>query len=358
MGNIKQSTIYILFFIIIFLVTLSINKILAITLLLVALFILIGKNIYLRKIIKANKLYAGKNYSEALKLYRQTVNRKNIPGFIVNNYLIMELKYGDCTIAQNYINSLSLNNSKIKSADLLSIKISKSLVAWKNNKSDEAINYLKELLEESETTYLYETLTSLLIVNNKLDDVQSLDSLKKALNYIDEKYQAKSISTSVVGKNDGNWYDSFVIGAGRKQGVKDDSIVINGNGLVGIVYEVSDNYSKAISLLDTKSSVSFKLLKDSNLKGVITQNSTLDDKENYKNKGYLYGYMFDSSYNVLPGDVVTTSGLGLYPEGIPIGEVDKVIDDKNKSMKFVVVKPYVNFKNIDDVTIVEPRNIG
>ena len=65
MGNIKQSTIYILFFIIIFLVTLSINKILAITLLLVALFILIGKNIYLRKIIKANKLYAGKNYSEA-----------------------------------------------------------------------------------------------------------------------------------------------------------------------------------------------------------------------------------------------------------------------------------------------------
>ena len=68
--------------------------------------------------------------------------------------------------------------------------------------------------------------------------------------------------------------------------------------------------------------------------------------------------MFDISYKVLHGDVVTTSGLGLYPEGIPIGEVDKVIDDKNKSMKFVVVKPYVNFKNIDDVTIVEPRNIG
>ena len=217
----------------------------------------------------------------------------------------------------------------------------KDIINYKSNSKK-----LESLQDENEK--LKEEVIAL---NNKLDDVQSLDSLKKALNYIDEKYQAKSISTSVVGKNDGNWYDSFVIGAGRKQGVKDDSIVI-------IVYEVSDNYSKAISLLDTKSSVSFKLLKDSNLKGVITQNSTLDDKENYKNKGYLYGYMFDSSYNVLPGDVVTTSGLGLYPEGIPIGEVDKVIDDKNKSMKFVVVKPYVNFKNIDDVTIVEPRNIG
>ncbi|WP_282192596.1 rod shape-determining protein MreC [Romboutsia ilealis] len=224
----------------------------------------------------------------------------------------------------------------------------KDIINYKNNsKKVDSLQDENEKLKEE-----------IIALNNQLDDVQSLDSLKKALNYIDEKYQAKSISASVVGKNDGNWYDSFIIGAGKNQGVKEEGIVTNGNGLVGIVYEVSDNYSKAISLLDTKSSVSFKLLKDSNFKGVITQNSTLDDKENYKNKGYLCGYMFDSSYNVLPGDVITTSGLGLYPEGIPIGEVDKVIDDKNKSMKYVVVKPYVNFKNIDDVIIIEPRNIG
>ncbi len=224
----------------------------------------------------------------------------------------------------------------------------KDIINYKNNsKKVDSLQDENEKLKEE-----------IIALNNQLDDVQSLDSLKKALNYIDEKYQAKSISASVVGKNDGNWYDSFIIGAGKNQGIKEESIVTNGNGLVGIVYEVSDNYSKAISLLDTKSSVSFKLLKDSNFKGVITQNSTLDDKENYKNKGYLCGYMFDSSYNVLPGDVITTSGLGLYPEGIPIGEVDKVIDDKNKSMKYVVVKPYVNFKNIDDVIIIEPRNIG
>ncbi|WP_286316299.1 rod shape-determining protein MreC [Romboutsia ilealis] len=224
----------------------------------------------------------------------------------------------------------------------------KDIINYKNNsKKVESLQDENEKLKEE-----------IIALNNQLDDVQSLDSLKKALNYIDEKYQAKSISASVVGKNDGNWYNSFIIGAGKNQGVKEESIVTNGNGLVGIVYEVSDNYSKAISLLDTKSSVSFKLLKDSNFKGVITQNSTLDDKENYKNKGYLCGYMFDSAYNVLPGDVITTSGLGLYPEGIPIGEVDKVIDDKNKSMKYLVVKPYVNFKNIDEVIIIEPRNIG
>ena len=185
MGKIKQSTIYVLLFIIAFLVILSINKLLAMVLLLIVLCILIGKNLYLGKIIKANKLYASKNYGEALKLYRQTVTKENIPGFIINNYLIMELKYGDCTIAENYINSLSLDNSKIKSTDL-----SKSLVAWKNNKTDEAINNLKRLLEESETTYLYETLTSLLIVSNKIDD--ALTIINKGLNYNDSSDVLKS----------------------------------------------------------------------------------------------------------------------------------------------------------------------
>ena len=41
--------------------------------------------------------------------------------------------------------------------------------------------------------------------------------------------------------------------------IKRDSIVINGQGVVGIVYSVSNHYSKAISLIDSRASVSFKL---------------------------------------------------------------------------------------------------
>ncbi len=44
-------------------------------------------------------------------------------------------------------------------------------------------------------------------------------------------------------------------------------------------------------------------------------------------------------------------------EGIVIGKVEKVVEDKNNSLKYVIVKPNVDFKNIDDVVIVEPRNI-
>ena len=185
---------------------------------------------------------------------------------------------------------------------------------------------------------------------------QSLQSLKKSLKFIEEDYKDTMISTEVVSKNDGNWYTSFVIGAGKDEGVKKNSIVMNGKGLVGIVTEVSNHYSKAISLLDTKSSVSFQLLKNKEFKGVISQGANED--ENYKAKGLLEGYMFKTSYDVLPGDVLVTSGLGIYPKSIPIGEIEKVVDDKNKGLKYVVVKPYVNFKDVDDVVVIEPRNIN
>ncbi len=192
-------------------------------------------------------------------------------------------------------------------------------------------------------------------LKNDLDSTQSLRNLKKSLNFIEENYKKNMISTKVVSKNDGNWYTSFVIGAGKEDGVKKDSIVVNGKGLIGLVYEVSDHYSKVISLLDTESSVGFQMLKNKKYKGILGQDTHTD--ENYKSKGLLEGYMFSTDYDVLPGDVLVTSGLGIYPKSIPIGEIEKVVDDKNKGLKYVVVKPYVDFKDIDDVVVIEPRDI-
>ena len=211
-----------------------------------------------------------------------------------------------------------------------------------------------EALEEENSKLQQEVID----LQNKLDDTQSLESLKSALNFVDEKYVAKTLSAKVVSKNDGNWYTTFVVSAGSKDGVKKDSLVMNGKGLVGVVYEVSNNYCKVVSLLDTKSSVSFKLAKNSEFKGIITYGENIDDEADYRNSGLLQGYMFDLNYNVLPGDVVTTSGLGLFTEGIVIGKVEKVVEDKNNSLKYVIVKPNVDFKNIDDVVVVEPRNIN
>ena len=208
---------------------------------------------------------------------------------------------------------------------------------------------------EGENAKLQKQITEL---KGELEDTTSLEQLKKALNFVDEKYVANQVAAKVISKNDGLWYTNIVMSAGIEDGVKENSLVINGDGLVGIVTEVSSNYSKAITLLDTTSSVSFKLSRDSKSKGIITTGTGIKDEESNREKGLLQGYMLDSDYDVLPGDSVVTSGLGLYPKDIVIGEVTKVTEDKSKSLKYVVVKPNVNFKSVDNVMIIEPRNIN
>ncbi len=218
------------------------------------------------------------------------------------------------------------------------------------------LSYRKNIKEIDKLSKENEALKKKIVeVDLKRDELESLTTLKKALNYTEENYNREYISASVVSKNDGNWYTTFTISAGKNHGVTKDSIVISGEGLVGKVYEVSNNYAKAISILNNKSAVSFEVLRKGEYTGVLSQNISMDSSENFE--GYLKGYLFDIKYKVVPGDIIITSGIGIYPKGIRVGEVEKVIEDKNNLLKYIKVKPYTNFKKLDKVLILKPRVI-
>ena len=194
-------------------------------------------------------------------------------------------------------------------------------------------------------------------MESDVDKLDSLERLKKSLNYVSTDQRNSLVSASIIGKNNGDWYKSFVIDAGAGDGVKRDSIVINGQGVVGIVYSVSNHYSKAISLIDSRASVSFKLARKNDYKGVVTTSSIVGSADFTNTDKLLQGYLFDPKSDVKKGDLLVTSGLGLYPENIPIGTITSVTYDKNKSMKTIKIRPSVDFKNIDNVSIIPPRKV-
>lgn len=195
------------------------------------------------------------------------------------------------------------------------------------------------------------------IINLKSDESkhESLERLKKSLNYVSGNQRNSLISASIIGKNEGVWYQSFIIDAGAGSGIRKNSIVINGQGVVGIVYSVNNNYCKAISLVDSKASVSFKVADNEDFKGVITTSSTVGNSSFTDTNKLLHGYLFDSNSKIKKGDLIVTSGLGLYPENIPIGKVTEVTYEKNKAMKLIKVRPNVDFKKLDEVSIIPPR---
>ena len=282
-----------------------------------------------------------KKYSKKLYIYLALI-------FTLVTSLSLSVKKGnDNLLSRVGLELLAPPNKMISSIKNSSVNFMGSVIP-KNDK-DKKIEELEAEVEKLRTQLIKNTVTE--------SELKQLSDLKQSLNFIEEDYEKNYVTASIVGKNDGNYYTSFTISAGKNQNVQKDGIVLTGKGLVGRIYEVSDNYSKAISILDSKSSVSFQVLREERYTGIASQNVTMDYE--YKDfEGYIKGYLFDINYKVLPGDIIITSGLGLYPKGIPIGSIDKIIEDKNNLLKYVKIKPYVNLKKIDKVMILNPRDFN
>lgn len=179
------------------------------------------------------------------------------------------------------------------------------------------------------------------------EELMELRTLRQTLNNIDRNEELNPVTANVIAKNPGNWFQMFTIDAGTQDGVKKDSVVIGSGGLVGRVYETGGNWAKVISMIDNSSSVSFQILRDGTYQGIVSGSVNHE----------LSGYLFDPDAEVVVGDQLITSGIGLYPRGILIGEVTEVDRTADLLLKSVVVEPAVNFKRLDKVLIIHPREV-
>ena len=150
------------------------------------------------------------------------------------------------------------------------------------------------------------------------------------------------VSADVVSMDGTNWMNIFTIDCGSESGVKQGSIVICGDGLVGRVSSVGKGWAKVISLIDESSKISFKVSGNLQLIGVVEGSSD----------GKLSGFMLDNKAKVSEGDKIITSGMGMYPAGIEIGKVTKVKYDSNAQLQKVTIKPSVDFKSLQKVSVI------
>ncbi|MBF4694866.1 rod shape-determining protein MreC [Fusibacter ferrireducens] len=174
-------------------------------------------------------------------------------------------------------------------------------------------------------------------------ELKELEDLSQSMKYINRFGISDYVSCNVISKDIGNWFNMFTIDAGRNQGIVKNSTVINGNGLVGLVYEVGDNWSKIISIIDHKSAVGFEMLRVTD-----DYDGILNGTSNYE----LVGELYDPKAVVNVNDYIVTSGLGMYPKGILIGRIYEVVDDKDLFLKKIKVVPAVNFKKINKVMVI------
>lgn len=146
---------------------------------LIVAYLLISKR-YIVFAMQGSKAYKIKNYEYALNRYRKCVQVSGAKGVVIESYIIMELKYGDVDRAMKYIEN-NINNKKFDSTTKYSMAVGKSIGLWKQNRMYDALSNLKDLIKKEESTYAYETLTSLLLVNGSYEE--ALKYTEMGLNY-------------------------------------------------------------------------------------------------------------------------------------------------------------------------------
>ena len=185
---------------------------------------------------------------------------------------------------------------------------------------------------------LQNQLTEAQLTEQKL---QQLRELSQSLNYADYDDNYERVTADVIATDGSNLFNVFTVNAGKDDGVAAGSIVVNEDGLVGKVVTVGKNWAKVLGIVDASDSVSFTLLRDPEVIGVLSGDG----------EGGLTGYLFDEEKSLNKGDILITSGMSLYPAGITIGKVASVEYDESSKEKKISVESQVNFKAVRTVTI-------
>ncbi len=164
---------------------------------------------------------------------------------------------------------------------------------------------------------------------------------------IKQKFAAYATTgADITAKDTGIWYNSFVINKGTSNDLKANMALVSPDGLVGNIYETGLTYSKAISIIDSRSSVSAKNLRTMDI-GVVKGDYTL------MASGLCKMEYIDADADIVVGDEIVTSHLSdIYPEGITIGFVKEVYTETNGLTKYAVIEPAVDFKHLETVLVI------
>ncbi|WP_025880497.1 rod shape-determining protein MreC [Segatella baroniae] len=151
---------------------------------------------------------------------------------------------------------------------------------------------------------------------------------------------AKVVSNTV------NRRDNFItIDKGAKDGVKKDMGVVCGNGVVGIVYLVSDHYSILLPVLNSQSNISCTI-KGRGYFGYLhwTGGAT--------NLAYVDDIPRHAHFKLY--DLVVTSGYSsVFPPGILVGKILHVYNSSDGLSYRLNVKLSTDFANLRDVCVID-----
>lgn len=186
-------------------------------------------------------------------------------------------------------------------------------------------------------------------INNMQLKLGELDELQKLYELDQSYYDYDTTGARIIGKSTSNWFNTFTIDKGTKDGIEVNMNVIADDGLVGIVSSVGDSYAVVRAIIDDTANVSATIssTEDNCIVSGSLEKMTLSNLITFSN-------LDDSDDKVAIGDMVVTSNISdKYLPGILIGYVSEVNKDENDLSKSGTITPVVDFKHLSEVLVIK-----
>jgi rod shape-determining protein MreC len=120
---------------------------------------------------------------------------------------------------------------------------------------------------------------------------------------------------NVIARDPANWWRTIEIDLGTRDGLRENLPVLTADGLIGRISSVAFTRSQVVLLGDPNCKASALVENSAHDTGIISASGPLDSS--LVQLAYLSG-----SANLKSGQIVITSGLGgIFPKGIPIGQI-------------------------------------
>ena len=186
-------------------------------------------------------------------------------------------------------------------------------------------------------------------LENRLKDYRIDSITMNSIRYL-EQADYKIFKAHVI-RNSLNQADNYItLDKGSSSGISPEMGVVDGNGVVGIVYKTSPSYSLVISVLNSKSSISCKII-GSEYFGYL--------KWEYGDSRYAYLKDLPRHAEFNLGDTVVTSGYStVFPAGVMVGTVDDMSDSNDGLSYLLKIKLATDFGKLGNVRVISRSGQG
>ncbi|MCI9526919.1 MAG: rod shape-determining protein MreC [Lachnospiraceae bacterium] len=223
------------------------------------------------------------------------------------------------------------------------------VATWVINRADDVVSLQNVQQKNKELQAKVDELTQEL--NTIKLEQYELDNLRELME-LDQKYPSyEKVAARVIGNDGGNWFSTFLIDKGEKDGIEKDMNVIAGSGLVGIVIDTGPNYAKVRSIIDDASNVSGMALSTSD-RCIVNGNLVS------MNEQRVIGFtdLKCDEDTVKTGEQIVTSHISdKYLEGILIGYVNTIERNSNNLTYSGTIIPAVDFQHLQEVLVIKDK---